>query len=100
LDDGTLFLRDTLHNALQSGANKIVINLGHIKYIDSSGIGELVNTYNSVTHEGGQLRLLNLSKKIWDPLIITRLLDVFDAYNDEEAALASFIDPDAHERIH
>ncbi len=90
LDEGTLFLRTTLHDTLQHGAHKIVLNLGHIKYIDSSGIGELVNTYNTVTHDGGQLRLLNLTKKIWDPMIITKLSTVFKTYNDEKAALASF----------
>jgi anti-anti-sigma factor len=90
LDKGTLLLRDTLHTTLQSGANKIVLNLAHIKFIDSSGIGELVDTYASVTHDGGQLRLLNLTKKISDPMVITKLLTVFKSFNDEKSALASF----------
>ncbi len=90
LDKGMLFLRDTLHDTLQSGANKIILNLGHTKYIDSSGIGELVNTYNSVTNGGGQVRLLNLTKKISDPLVITKLLTVFKSFNDEQSAIASF----------
>lgn len=85
-----LSLRSTLHDTLQSGANKIVLNLAHTKYIDSVGIGELVNTYNSVTNAGGQMRLLNLSKKISDPLVITKLLTVFKAYNDETSVIASF----------
>jgi anti-anti-sigma factor len=90
LDEGMLSLRNTMHETLQSGAHKIVLNLGHIKFIDSSGIGELVNTYNAVTHEGGQLRLLNLTKKISDPMVITQLMTVFKTYNDEKTALASF----------
>jgi len=85
-----LFLRSTLHDTLQSGAHKIILNLGHIKYIDGSGIGELVHTYNSVTQEGGQLRLLNLTKRISDPMVITKLMTVFKTYNDEKTALASF----------
>ena len=90
LSEGTLFLRSTLHDTLQSGTNKIVLNLAHTKYIDSSGIDELVKTYTSVTNGGGQLRLLNLTKKISDPLVITKLLTVFKSFNDEKAALESF----------
>jgi anti-sigma B factor antagonist len=91
LDAGLQFLRSTLHDNLQSGAHKIVLNLGHVKFIDSSGIGELVNTYNSVTHDGGELRLLNVTKKISDPLVITKLLTVFKTFNDEKSALDSFM---------
>ena len=90
LGEGMLSLRNTLHETMQSGANKIVLNLAHTKYIDSAGIGELVNTYNSVTNAGGQMKLLNLTKKISDPLIITKLLTVFKTFNDEQSALASF----------
>ena len=90
LDEGMLPLRSTLHDTLQSGANKIVLNLAHTKFIDSSGVGELVTTYNSVTNGGGQMRLLNLTKKISDPLVITKLLTVFKSFNDEQSAIASF----------
>ena len=90
LDQGMLSLRTALHDTLQSGPNKIVLNLAHIKYIDSSGIGELVNTYNAITNSGGQVRLLNLTKKISDPLVITQLLTVFKTFNDEQSAIASF----------
>jgi anti-sigma B factor antagonist len=99
LGDGTLFLRNTLHDTLQSGANKIILNLGHIKFIDRSGIDELVNTYNSVSHDGGQLKLLNLTKKLSDPLVITKLLTVFNTFNDEESAVASF-NSGLNERVH
>ena len=90
LDQGMLSLRHTLHDTLQSGPNKIVLNLAHTKYIDSSGIDELVNTHNSVANGGGQMRLLNLTKKISDPFIITKLLTVFETFNDEQSAIASF----------
>jgi anti-sigma B factor antagonist len=90
LDEGVLPLRNTLHDTLQGGANKIVLDLAHTKYIDSSGIDELVNTYNSVSNGGAQMRLLNLTKKISDPLVITRLLTVFKTFNDEHSAIASF----------
>jgi anti-sigma B factor antagonist len=90
LDQGMLSLRSTLHDTLQSGPKRIVLNLAHIKYIDSSGIGELINTYNSITNSGGQMRLLNLTKKISDPLVITKLMTVFKTFNDEQSAVASF----------
>jgi len=90
LDAGMLSLRNTLHDTLQSGANKIVLNLAHTKYIDSSGVGELLHAHDLVTNAGGQMRLLNLTKKISDPLVITKLLTVFNAFNDEQAAIASF----------
>jgi anti-sigma B factor antagonist len=99
LDEGMLSLRDTLHNTLQSGANKIVLNLAHTKSIDSSGVGELIDEFNSVANDGGQLRLLNLTKKISDPLVITKLLMVFKTFNDEQAAVASF-NPESNERVH
>jgi anti-sigma B factor antagonist len=90
LDGGMLALRSTLRDTIQGGANKIVLNLAHTKFIDSSGIGELVHTYNSVTNGGGQIRLLNVSKKISDPLVITKLLTIFKTFNDEQSAIASF----------
>jgi len=99
LGDGMLSLRNTMHDILQGGTNRIVLNLAHIKFIDSSGIGELVHTYNTVTNGGGQMRLLNVTKKISDPLVITQLLTVFKSYNDEHAALASFGESGLNQRI-
>ena len=90
LGEGMLSLRSTLHDALEGGAHKIVLNLAHTKFIDSSGVGELVTTYSSVANAGGEMRLLNLTKKISDPLVITRLLTVFKSFNDEQSAVASF----------
>ena len=90
LGEGTISIRTTVQNLLQSGSKKIILNLGDISYIDSSGIGELVSTFTTVTRSGGQLKLLNLTKKIQQLLAITKLLTVFDTYENEETAIESF----------
>jgi anti-sigma B factor antagonist len=90
LGEGTMAVRNTMRDIVNSGGKKIVLNLAHVNYIDSSGIGELVHTYTTVTGSGGQLRLLNLTKKLHDPLQIAKLLTVFETYDNEPAALASF----------
>jgi anti-sigma B factor antagonist len=71
-------------------ANKILLNLKSVKNIDSSGIGELIANYTTVSRDGGQLKLLNLTEKIQNLLVITKLLTVFDAYDNEAEALNSF----------
>jgi anti-sigma B factor antagonist len=90
MGEPTMALRNTIHDILQGGTTKIILNLAHISFIDSSGIGELVHAYNAISNIGGQFKLLNLKKKIWDPLMITKLLTVFETYEDEQAALLSF----------
>ncbi len=90
LGEGTMMVRNTVRDILQGGGKKIILNLGDVNYIDSSGIGELVSTYTTVTSQGGQLKLLNLTKKIQELLAITKLLTVFQVYADEQKALASF----------
>jgi anti-sigma B factor antagonist len=90
LGEGTMSIRNTVRDVLQGGAKKIVLNLADINYIDSSGVGELVSTYTSVVNGGGQLKLLSLTKKIRELLTITKLLTVFETFDDEKAALASF----------
>jgi anti-sigma B factor antagonist len=90
LGDATKTIRQTISDLLVNGGHKIVLNLKDVNYVDSSGIGELVRTYTSVTREGKQLKLLNLTKKIRDLLVITKLLTVFQVYENEQAALASF----------
>jgi len=72
------------------GSQKILLNLGGVKYIDSSGIGELIANYTTIGRTGGQLKLLNLTEKVQDLLVITKLLTVFDVYDNEADALASF----------
>ena len=90
LGEGTMSIRTKVRDLLDSGSKKILLNLGDINYIDSSGIGELVSTYTSVLNGGGRLKLLNLTNKIQQLLAITKLLTVFDTFENEEAALASF----------
>ena len=90
IGEGSVQLRDTVRGLLESGKNKILLNLGDVSYVDSSGIGELVSSYTTVNKAGGQLKLLNLTKKIQDLLAITKLLTVFEIHEDESAALASY----------
>jgi anti-sigma B factor antagonist len=90
LGEATRTIRQTISDLLVNGGRKIVLNLKDVNYVDSSGIGELVRTYTSVTREGKQLKLLNLTKKIRELLVITKLLTVFQVYENEQAALASF----------
>lgn len=89
LGEGTMVVRNTVRDLLNNDEKKIVLNLAEVNYIDSSGIGELVSTYTTVTGKGGQLILLNLTKKIQELLAITKLLTVFRVYDDEQSALAS-----------
>jgi len=89
LGEGTTSVRTAVLDALKSGTKKIILNLAEISYIDSSGVGELMSTYTSVVNQGGKLRLLHLTKKIRELLAITKLLTVFEAFDDEKAALAS-----------
>src|SRR2546430_11217523 len=88
-DDATA-LRSAIRNLVAGGNQKILLNLKGIKYIDSSGIGELIANYTTVGRAGGQLKLLNLTEKVQDLLVITKLLTVFDVYDNEEDALSSF----------
>jgi anti-sigma B factor antagonist len=90
LGEETVTLRTTVRNMVNEGGKKIVLNLADVNYIDSSGVGELVSTYTTVTNAGGKLKLLQLTKKIQQLLAITKLLTVFDVFDDEKAAVASF----------
>ena len=90
LGEGSVVLRDTIKDLLSKGQKKILLNLGDVSYIDSSGIGELVSAFTSVRNQGGELKLLNLTKKVHDLLQITKLYTVFDVKDDEASAIASF----------
>lgn len=90
LGEGNIILRDTIRNLLARGEKKILLNLGDVTYIDSSGIGELVSSFTTTTNQGGQLKLLNLTKKVQDLLQITKLLTVFEVFTSETEALQSF----------
>jgi anti-sigma B factor antagonist len=90
LGEGSSALRDTLREMVAKNQKKILLNLGEVSYIDSSGIGELVSGFTTVANSGGQLKLLNLTKRVKDLLQITKLYTVFDVHEDEASAVRSF----------
>jgi len=90
LGEGTMAVRNSVRDILKSGGKQIILNLADVNYIDSSGIGELVSTYTTVTNNGGKLKLLNLTKKIQELLAITKLMTVFQVFDDEKTACDSF----------
>jgi anti-sigma B factor antagonist len=90
LGEGSVILRDTIRDLIGKGQKNILLNLGDVTYIDSSGIGELVSAFTAVRREGGELKLLKLTKKVHDLLQITKLYTVFDIKDDETAAIKSF----------
>jgi len=90
LGEGSSALRDVLRDLVAKGQNKILLNLGEVNYIDSSGIGELVSGFTMVANSGGAMKLLGLTKRVKDLLQITKLYTVFDVHEEEKHALASF----------
>jgi len=90
LGEGSVVLRDTIRDLIGKGNKKILLNLGDVTYIDSSGIGELVSAFTAVRRAGGELKLLNLTKKVHDLLQITKLYTVFDIKDDEATAIKAF----------
>ena len=90
LGEGSVILRDQIRDLVTRGDKKILLNLGDVSYIDSSGIGELVSAYTTVRNSGGELKLLNLTKKVHDLLQITKLYTVFDIKDDETTAVKAF----------
>jgi anti-sigma B factor antagonist len=90
LGEGSSVLRDTVKDLLGKGQKKILLNLGNINYIDSSGIGELVSAFASVHNQGGELKLLHLTKRVHDVLQIMKLYTVFHVMDDEAGAIAAF----------
>jgi anti-sigma B factor antagonist len=90
IGEGSIALRDSIRNLADQGKNKVLLNLAGVKYMDSSGIGELIANYTTISRQGGQLKLLNLTDRIQNLLVITKLLTVFDSYEDEAEALKSF----------
>ena len=90
LGEGSIILRDSVHDALDKGSKNILLNLAQISYIDSSGVGELVSAFTSVKNAGGELKLLNLTQKVHDLLQITKLYTVFDIWDNEASAITAF----------
>jgi anti-sigma B factor antagonist len=90
LGEGDEMLKDKVNSLVNQGHKKIVLNLAEVPYIDSAGLGEIVRTYTTVSRQGGNLKLLNLTKRITDLLSITKLLTVFETYDSEPDAIRSF----------
>lgn len=90
IGEGSVQLREAVRKLLDDGKKKLLLNLGDVSYVDSSGIGELVSSYTTTNNNGGQLKLLNQTKKIHDLLTITKLLTVFETFDNEGNAVASF----------
>jgi anti-sigma B factor antagonist len=91
LGEGSSTFREMLRELVAKGQKKILLNLADVSYIDSSGIGELVSGFTTVTNQGGQLKLLNLNKRVKDLLQITKLYTVFEVFDDEATAVRSFV---------
>jgi anti-sigma B factor antagonist len=90
LGEGDLVVKDRIKGLLADGQRRILLNLADVSYIDSAGLGSLISSYATVKREGGQLKLVNLTKRVQDLLAITKLITVFDTYDDEKEALSSF----------
>ena len=89
-DGGDVVLKDKMQSLVQQGRKKVLLNLAEVSYVDSAGLGEIVQSYATVTKNGGKLKLLNVTKRIKDLLSITKLLTVFECHDNEAEALKSF----------
>jgi anti-sigma B factor antagonist len=90
LGEGGVTLRDSIQDALKTGTKKLIVDLGGVSYMDSSGVGELTGAYTSAKNRDCELKLVNLTKKIDDLMQITKLATIFDIYSDEKEAVSSF----------
>ena len=90
LGEGDEVLKDKINSLIHQDRKRILLNFGDVPYIDSAGLGEIVRTYTTVSRQGGQLKLVNLTKRITDLLSITKLLTVFETFDNEQEALKTF----------
>ncbi len=90
LGEGSVQLRDAIRELISKGRKNILLNMGEVNYIDSSGLGELVSAYTTARNQGAGVKLLSLTKKVHDLLQLTKLYTVFDIYDDEASGIASF----------
>ena len=90
LGEGSVQLRDAIRDLIGKGSKRILVNLGDVNYIDSSGLGEMVSAFTTAKNQTAELKLLKLTKKVHDLLQLTKLYTVFDVYDDEASAIASF----------
>ena len=89
---GAVMLKDKVNSLLHQGQKNIVVDLSGVSYVDSAGLGDLVQTYVTTKNRGGSVKLMNVTKRLKNLLVVTKLLTVFDTYDDEAAAIASFAD--------
>jgi anti-sigma B factor antagonist len=87
---GDVILKDKIQSLLQQGYRKLLLDMGKVSYVDSAGLGQLVQVFATTSHLGGSLKLLNLTKRLKDLLVLTKLLTVFETYDSESAAMESF----------
>jgi anti-sigma B factor antagonist len=90
IDQGHMQLKDKIHSLVGQGHERILINMGSVTYVDSTGLGELVAAFTTMSKSGGQMKLVNVTKRINDLLVITKLVNVFDTFDNEQAAIESF----------
>ena len=90
IGEGDELLKDKINSILHQGHKNLLLNLAEVPYVDSAGLGQMVSTLHTVNRQGGKLKLLNLTRRIEDLLSITKLLTVFDAFDNEQEALDSF----------
>ena len=87
---GDVMIKDKVQSLLQQGTRKLLLDLGNVSYVDSAGLGQLVQVYATTSHLGGSLKLLRVTKRLKDLLVLTNLLTVFESYDDDTEAVASF----------
>ncbi len=90
IGEGIDDLRTAINNALTDKETKIILNFANVPYLDSTGLGEVVRSYTSVKKEGGTIKIINLTQKVEDLLSVTKLITVFETFEDEDKAIASF----------
>ena len=90
LGEGSVQLREAVRDLISKGSRSILLNMGDVNYIDSSGLGELVSAFTTAKNQGASVKLLGLNKKVKDVLQLTKLYTVFDIYDDETTAIASY----------
>ena len=87
---GDVMIKDKVQSLLQQGNRKLLLDLGNVSYVDSAGLGQLVQVYATTSHLGGSLKLMRVTKRLKDLLVLTKLLTVFESYDNENEAVASF----------
>ena len=88
---GDVMIKDKVQSLLQQGHRKLLLDLGNCSYVDSAGLGQLVQVFATTSHLGGALKLLNVNKRLKDLLVLTKLLTVFESHDSEAEAVASFM---------